>query len=554
MNLLRVVFGESPRLFAIAIVAGTASGLCGAGLVKTISSAVEDQSQAGVGAVTFLLFCAGFLVTKSAAELSLLHLTQRSVYRLRIALSTALLRTPFRKLQSLGKAELLAIVTNDIGTLGVAFQMVPQVFSNTVTIVACLAYLAWLSMKIFLLFTMVLACGLVSYHFAEGRPHRLLGLARDRVEALYKGFRGLVEGAKELQLNRERGDRFVNEDITTSAYALWRANIAAMTGYTWVSNAGLIMCYLTVGLLLFVVPRWIPVAPPVLVAFTLILLFLIRPISEVMSMLPVVRQAGVAWDRIQQLEHDLAQDVLSSGASDPFLSSGPFELELIGVCHHYYRSNVEGAFQLGPINLRIAQGEIIFIVGGNGSGKTTLAMLLLGLYSPEEGAILLNGVRVDARNMQAYQQRFSAVFADFHLFETLLGPDASELEGKATRLIDDFGLSRQVSVVDGRFSTVDLSSGQRKRLALILSCLEDRPIYLFDEWAADQDPMFKRIFYTELLPQLRARGKTVLAITHDDAYFSQADRIVKLEDGQLRSMREKSGAPDDFGMRASAIP
>jgi putative pyoverdin transport system ATP-binding/permease protein len=94
-------------------------------------------------------------------------------------------------------------------------------------------------------------------------------------------------------------------------------------------------------------------------------------------------------------------------------------------------------------------------------------------------------------------------------------------------------LDRKVTVADGVFSTVELSQGQRKRLALVMTYLEDRPFYVFDEWAADQDPLFKELFYTVLLCDLKSRGKTVVVITHDDHYYHVADRCVRLEDGRI---------------------
>jgi putative ATP-binding cassette transporter len=211
-------------------------------------------------------------------------------------------------------------------------------------------------------------------------------------------------------------------------------------------------------------------------------------------------------------------------------------LELRGIVHHYPGSTDDSRFTLGPVDLTVRQGEILFIVGGNGSGKTTLGLVMLGLYEPESGTIALNGVAVDEANRIQYRQYFSAVLSDFHVFEQLLGDDRQALSERATYYIDVLAMSHKVKIIDGKFSTIDLSSGQRKRLALVWSYLEDRPIYLFDEWAADQDPAFKRVFYTELLPELKARGKTVLIITHDDAYFSFADRIVRLEDGRLRQL------------------
>lgn len=219
-------------------------------------------------------------------------------------------------------------------------------------------------------------------------------------------------------------------------------------------------------------------------------------------------------------------------------------LKLVGVNHSYHREKEDRSFMLGPFDLCLPSGELVFLVGGNGSGKTTLAMLLIGLYAPEAGEIRLNGTPVDEENRKHYRQNFSVVFSDFYLFESLLGLSASEIDAQARECLVQLQLNHKVQIENGTFSTRELSQGQRKRLALLTAYLEDRPFYVFDEWAADQDPLFKKIFYTQLLPKLKARGKTVLVITHDDRYFHVADRIIKLDDGKLGTIefpvKEKS--------------
>jgi putative ATP-binding cassette transporter len=172
-------------------------------------------------------------------------------------------------------------------------------------------------------------------------------------------------------------------------------------------------------------------------------------------------------------------------------------------------------------------------VGGNGSGKTTLAKLLAGLYIPESGEIRLNGQLITDDLREHYRQYFSVVFSDFFLFESLLGLDDSELDSKARDYLSKLQLEHKVNLENGVLSTTDLSQGQRKRLALLTAYLENRPIYIFDEWAADQDPLFKEIFYYQLLPELKARNKTVVVISHDDRYYHVADRIVKLDFGEI---------------------
>jgi putative ATP-binding cassette transporter len=148
----------------------------------------------------------------------------------------------------------------------------------------------------------------------------------------------------------------------------------------------------------------------------------------------------------------------------------------------------------------------------------------------------LNGKPVDEASREAYRQHFSAIFSDFHLFESLLGIERYQRDERVAALLEALDLGHKVRIVDGRFSTTALSAGQRKRLALLVACLEDRPICVFDEWAADQDTAYREVFYRRVLPELKARGKAVLVITHDDRYFHLADRSFELDAGQLRSV------------------
>jgi putative ATP-binding cassette transporter len=208
-------------------------------------------------------------------------------------------------------------------------------------------------------------------------------------------------------------------------------------------------------------------------------------------------------------------------------------LELQEVTHKYYREKENGNFSLGPINLVFQRGELVFIVGGNGSGKTTLIKLLTGLYAPEEGTIHLDSHNITDETRESYRQYFSAVFADFYLFPELLGLSKANLDTRARAYIAQLELDGKVELLDHKLSTTELSFGQRKRLALLTAFLEDRYIYVFDEWSAGQDPYFKEVFYYHLVPELKARGKTVVVVSHDDRYYHVADSIIKLENGQV---------------------
>ena len=201
--------------------------------------------------------------------------------------------------------------------------------------------------------------------------------------------------------------------------------------------------------------------------------------------------------------------------------------------HGYTDANEDDGFVLGPLDLTLHPGELVFLVGGNGSGKTTLAKLLTGLYQPQTGEIRIDGKPVDLQSADVYRELFSALFADGYFFDSLLGLETANLHAQAQSYLIKLELQEKVRVDGGVFSTTELSRGQRKRLALLTAYLEDRPVYVLDEWAADQDPRFRKVFYTELLPELKARGKCVLVITHDESYFDMADRVIRLSSGKL---------------------
>jgi putative ATP-binding cassette transporter len=312
-----------------------------------------------------------------------------------------------------------------------------------------------------------------------------------------------------------------------------------------------LLFYVFVGLMLFLLPTFSSIGTEALTGYIITTLYLMGPLAGVLSTFSLFGRANVALQKIQQLGFSLtANTPPRESEAIPPEDEMPFErLDLVGVTHSYHGEKDGSHFVLGPFSLTFRPGELVFIVGGNGSGKSTLAKILTGLYAPEIGEIRLDGRPVFDENRDQYRQLFSAVFADFHLFESLLGMEQSDLDGRARSYLVQLQLDHKVRIRDGRLSTVDLSQGQRKRLALLTAYLENRPFYLFDEWASDQDPQFKDIFYRQLLPELRARGKTIVVITHDEKYFPCADRLIKLDFGQLISdkrvnlRRTECGAP-----------
>jgi len=373
--------------------------------------------------------------------------------------------------------------------------------------------------------------GIASYWVSSRQASRYIRAGREFQDVLLKHIRSLIRGVKEMKIHSDRRREFV-EQVLRSVEADVREN--QFIGFclqdaaaTW----GRLLFLVAIGLLLFAWPQIQPLDAATLTGYTLAIFYLMGPLERIVGWLPLMVRAGISVDKIQRVGLMLDKEPAESMSVTPIPAWE--RLELAGVTHVYYREGHERGFLLGPIDLTLRPGEIVFVVGGNGSGKTTLAKLLTGLYVPEEGEIRLDGRPVVAENRESYRQLFSAVFDDAVVFEGLWGLVSPDLDGQAAHYLRELQLDHKVQVKDGAFSTTDLSRGQRKRLALLTAYLEDRSVYLFDEWAADQDPTFKKTFYQQILPDLRQRGKTVVAITHDDRYFDCADRVVKLEEGQI---------------------
>lgn len=539
MKTIKFLLGNARSVFIFAVIAGIISGVSNAGLLALITATLGNSGRTTTLAWAFVALCVVAPLTRIASEMILIHLGQKAIFDLRMRLSRSILGVPLRQLEELGAHRLTAALTEDVMAVSGAIVFIPILCINIAVVVGCLIYLGWLSWSVLLAVVGAIVIGILTYQLPIMRAVRYLRLAREEEDSLFGHFRALVEGVKELQLHRRRREAFLTEILESTATSFRKQNTTGMATYAVASSWGQLLVFVVIGLLLFVLPGWANINNVALIGYALTILYMMTPLQVIMNTMPALGRANVSLDKIEQLGLSLAASAEADerGGAETALLLTPGaaieSLEAVGVTHTYYREGEENNFILGPIDLSFNPGEIVFLVGGNGSGKTTLAKILLGLYSPEGGEIRLNGRPVTDGARESYRQLFSAVFSDFFLFESLLGLDHPELEAKAHEYLKRLRLDHKVQVTGNNLSTTKLSQGQRKRLALLSAYLEDRPAYLFDEWAADQDPVFKEIFYLELLPELKARGKTVFVISHDDRYYHVGDRIIKLEYGQV---------------------
>jgi putative ATP-binding cassette transporter len=541
-NLIRLVsflfrvsrgVGRARTSFVLIVALGAIGGLSNTALIAVINERLAGDRARETLVWAFVGLCLLMPVSRFLSNVLLIRLAQRSVYSVRMEISRRILAAPLRQLEGLGSHRLLASLTDDVGAISGALVSVPLLCMYSTIVLGCLGYMAWLSPLGLAIVLGFMAVGLVTYQWPILRATRLFERSRGHWNAVFKAMRGLSEGTKELKLHRRRREDFLRRDLEASNLALQRDRFVANVYTAAATSWGQILFFVLIGVVLFGLPSFRDVGREVLTGFALTILYMITPLEGVLNLIPEYSRARVAIDQVERLGLALGEgsDEEPAATTDP--SPEWHSLELVGVRHTYYREAEEDSFQLGPIDLSFRPGELVFLVGGNGSGKTTLAKLLVGLYAPEEGEVRLDGRPITAADRDRYRQLFSVVFTDFFLFDALLGLASEHLDRDAARYIEKLQLHKKVTVRDGVLSTLDLSQGQRKRLALLTAYLEDRPIYLFDEWAADQDPYFKQVFYLQLLPELRARGKTIIVISHDDRYYDLGDRVVKLDEGRV---------------------
>lgn len=542
MSLIAFLLRSSWKMVVTAIFTGFLSGVSTASLITLISRAISDGVTHSVDAIalSFIGLVAVALTTSIISQVVLIRLAQKSIFQLRLSLSRQILASELSHLERLGSSRLLATLTDDIQAVADAVRLLPFLSIDLAIVCGCLSYIIWLSWKVFLLVALLTIIALFSCQWLLKRGRYWLGKAREEQDRLFKHFRTITDGIKELKLHYSRREAFLTEDLQVSANSYRNYNTNGFTFFAVTSSWGKLIFFFAVGFVLFALPKLMEINPQTLSGYVLTFTYIMLPMETIVNSLPILTRSGVALDKIQSLGLMLAEKQESIAMPNLSRRKDWQEWKLDKIVYNYHLTEEDQSFHLGEINLSFSPGELVFIVGGNGSGKSTLAKLLVGLYVPTEGEIYFDGVLINEQNREWYRQHFAVIFADFYLFDRLLGLDRDDLDNLAAAYLEKLNLTQKVSINQGKLSTVSLSQGQRKRLALLTAFLEDRPIYLFDEWAADQDPVFRDIFYREILPQLRDRGKTVLAISHDDRYFPLGDRIIKLDYGQIEYDKRKS--------------
>jgi putative ATP-binding cassette transporter len=535
MRLFRTVVHEIPENLKSLLLMNILSAVAVTSLIALVSTAVQAAAAGRISArllVMFAITVTLFHVTHIYTLVTASQDTERLIHKLRVRLFDLVRRTDLVTVDRIGHANLQGVLTQNTQVLAQVLPMLVVGFQQVVMLLFLAIYLAWLSPL-----ACILAFGLaglvVAVRFKHAKALRAFMQSAEASERrVFDGLTELLHGFKEVRMSGPRADgvtgalaeaSHASRTTNTSLKAQWGRNFAVIES----------MLYLLVGLMVFVVPLFVPGYHTVILPATLAVIFISGPVWTISFVTPLVTQAELALENIETMQEKLGAAAEAAACETTgTLEKDPDSIALKDAALSYRDGEGNPLFTVGPITAEFPAGQITMITGGNGSGKSTLLRMLTGLIPLDTGCLLADGVPIATAQMQDYRDRISAIFSDYHLSRRLYcinDPDPARISA----LLERLDVHNKVTISDGAFNTIDLSTGQRKRLAFVVAKLEDKPVIVLDEWAADQDPQFRRIFYEELLPDLKARGKIVICVTHDDRWFHLADRIYQMNEGRI---------------------
>lgn len=529
------------------------SGVANIGLIKLVNDyviAIEDMSR------SIMIYCGlmVLMVVISFISQQLLSvLSAKIFYRIRTDMVHKISALSCEQLESIGGHRLYAALSSDINSINQLITILPGYIYNLTIIIAATVYMSYISGDLSLIIWVFFIIGfVVTKVLIYGRANRLNEEIRNIRETLYSHFQAIINGHKELKFNKHRKNEYCNERIDETLNLMRDKSVTVAMFWNFSTNWNMIMFFSAIGVVVFLSHSVLTISSTVLLQFIFVFLYMMGPILAIVNSFRPISQAKVAFNKLKQIRL-IDNNVLSS---DGELTVKPRDFESLELhdVHYQYVDNNDNEFSVGPISLQLKRGEIVYFIGGNGSGKTTAAKLLTGLYRPQQGTVFLNDEQITSKRVSFYNNYFSVIFPDYYLFDRVKDKYSEPIEDEAIRdYLKKLKLDHLVTVENGQLSTTKLSQGQRKRLALLIAYFEDAEIYVFDEWAAEQDPIFREFFYSELLEDLREKGKTLVVVTHDDRYFHLADKVVKFEFGKIISITDGNGKLSDNADEKPAI-
>lgn len=526
-----------PSLLLLSLFPGLANSL----IVMIITNFINNDINAKYLLFFFCICTYAYVITIRLSKRQAAYLGVLVAEDLNLMILKKVFNFSFMKFEKIESSKIYTILNDDINIIINFSRDAIRIYTALVMSLSVMVYLFMLNIKSSLLLLGITIL-ILGFHFLlSGAYKRAIQKAREEREDYMSLVMGLAYGFKELVLHWVVRKEY-RTDLKMGAKKYYHADLKT----TYININKILFSDLAfiiaIGTTCLLFPIIFNFEKELITSYVIATLFLWSPFNSIINAVPQIAQVQVSWSRIQDfLKQGMVNNLLLERKKPNEVDIRQVEsLQVQNVNFKYPKlDNDDTTYGIGPINFEANKGNIIYIIGGNGSGKTTFLKTLIGLYEVTEGKILINGEPVNAEMRGEY---FSVIYSDFYLFKNIYGIKDQRLD-QVYVWLKTLGLSEKVEIVNGQFSTLDLSKGQRKRLAIIKSYLEDRPIYFFDECAADLDPDFKGFFYNELLPQMRSEGKILIIITHDEKYFGLADKTYKMVMGKMLELEQLPTLP-----------
>lgn len=536
MQLIRFLQQETNESYHESLILASISGIANTLLIAIINHAAEavanheDLTQYFIiYMLSFTLFLYGhWQVYERSAQM-----VEDALFNNRIRLARKVQLVELEFMERIGNNELYRRLTQNDGLISQAVPNMIGAFQMLVLMILTFIYLGYISPLNFIISLIAMGLGILYFLVQESYIKRAFKVVKEKEENYLNSISHLINGFKEIKVNHAKGQNLL-EQIALISNESKRIRSSARLQEARLWGFGRQLFYLVLPISIFIVPNFSHEHAESIYKVASTLLFIIGPTTVLVNLIPVLNQVNMAIEDLFFLEEEMDETIAhsnnSTNASDIEIRN--FDTIRIDNLSFTYPGKNGTAFSVGPFNENITQGELLFIIGGNGSGKSTFLKLLSGLHYPDAGKIYVNNTPINKPNYLAYRNLFSIIFTDFHLFDKFYGLSDINNE-KVNYWLKKMHMQHIVKYKNNGFTSTQLSTGQRKRLAFIAAMLEDKPILIIDEFAADQDPQFRQYFYESLLGEVRDMGKTIIAVTHDDHYFHVADRIWKMDEGRI---------------------
>lgn len=534
MQLIKFLEREATEPYIPVMIIATISGMANSlliGLINHAAAAVANQEDLTQYFLLYMVAFGLFLYGQWYAFERAILLIEDAIFQVRTRLTGKVQQVELAFMEKMGANNLYGRLTQNDTLISQSVPMIVGNFQMFSLMIFSLLYLGYISPISFIMTLIAMGLGVMYFMVQSRFIKSSLQKVRQKEQTYFKSISHLVNGFKEIKVNHRKGQDLLQRIATVSTEAQYiKATVRKRESRLW--GFGRLFIYILLPIVVFIVPNFSHEHAGNIFKISATLLFLIGPTTMLTNMIPLMGRVNMAIDDLFTLEQEMDEAIAQQNKSEDSKAQQDFQHVKIDNVSFTYPNSKGMAFSAGPFNEEIHAGELLFIIGGNGSGKSTFLKLLTGLYYPNDGEVYLDNTQIDDSSYPHYRNLFSIIFTDFHLFDKFYGVTDVDVE-KVNYWLKKMHMQHKVKYQDGGFTSTNLSTGQRKRLAFIAAMLEDKPILVIDEFAADQDPQFRQYFYEELLGEVRDMGKTIIAVTHDDHYFHVADRVWKMDEGKI---------------------